>query len=236
MLRPKSGMASNTKVTSKTVNNLESIPTSNYQLVKKQNEKNKKQIELKSKIDIPIDDSTRLLKKEKIKQILIKEETKLLIQPVKEESKKSIPANSKSKEKAHKKTLSEIPKTISNLDTSEQEEDDDVMFSVSYNNRIHNKNTKFMNLKKKNDAMTYENDSLYEDNIPKKKRPVDEYAKTDINNTTYQGYNVLNFSKHVSPVIKSHRPPSENLSTDKGIDPLITEEGNLKDQSKILVN
>jgi hypothetical protein len=232
MLRSKTGMSNNTKVTSKTINNIESIPTSNYQLVKKQNEKNKKQIELKSKIDIPIDDHNRVIKKEKIKQLIIKEENNLIINP-REESKKSGYQHSKSKEKQHKKTLSEVPKTISNLDTSEQEDEDDAMFSISYNNRNHNKNTKFMNLKKKNEALTYENDSLFEENLPKKKKNFADYAKTDVNNSNSQGYNLLNYSKQISPVIRSKGPPSDNISTDK-IDNLMTDEVFMRDQSNIL--
>ena len=70
MLRQKIGMPINSKMASKTINNIESSKTSNYQITKKQHDKNKKQIELKSKIDIPIDDHNRAIKKEKIKQEL----------------------------------------------------------------------------------------------------------------------------------------------------------------------
>ena len=234
MIRGKPGVVNTVKMASKTINNIETSNTSNYQLAKKQHEKNKKQIELKSKIDIPIDDHNRAIKKEKIKQLVIKEEPNVSYNPIKEESKKAvISLVSKSKEKTHKKTLSEVPKTISNLDTSEQEEEDEVMFSVSYNNRMNNKNTKFMNLKKKNEAVTYENDSLFEENFGKKKKIVGDYAKTDVNNTTSQGYNLLNYSKHISPVLKSKRPTSENLSIDR-IDNLMTDDAFMKDQRKNL--
>ena len=233
MLRSKNGMFNNTKIASKTANNIDSSNTSNYQITKKQHDKNKKQIELKSKIDIPIDDHNIAIKKEKIKQLVIKEEPQNhnMYNQTREESKRGNNI-SKSKEKVHKKTLSEIPKTISNLDTSEQEDDDDVMISVSYNNRLHNKNTKFMNLKKKNEALTNENDSLFEEKIKKNKINGD-YSKTDINNNNNsKGYNLLNYSKQISPFLKPKRPTSENnISSDK-MENLMTDDAFMKDQSK----
>lgn len=238
MLRQKIGMPINSKMASKTINNIESSKTSNYQITKKQHDKNKKQIELKSKIDIPIDDHNRAIKKEKIKQLLIKDESHINqgYNQVREETKR---ANlSKSKEKVHKKTLSEIPKTMSNLDTSEQEdeEEDEELISVSYNNRLQHKNTKFMNLKKKNEALTYENASLFEEPLGKKK-VLGDYSKTDMNQNSSKGYNLLNYSKQISPFLKSKRPTTENnnLSTEK-IENLITDYVFMKDQSRISIN
>ena len=232
MLRTKTGIAGNTKIASKTINNLESANTSNYQLTKKQHDKNKKQIELKSKIDIPIDDNNRAFKKEKLKQFVIKEELNVTYNQFREESKKMQRVHSKSREKIHKKTLSEIPKTMSNLDTSEQEEEDEGMFSVSYNNRLNNKNNRFMNLRKKNEILTYENDSLQDENHSKKKKGQVDYSKSDINNTTSQGYNLLNYSKQINPVMMSKGLITENFSTDK-LDNLMTDEVFMKDHSKV---
>jgi hypothetical protein len=234
MLRTKAGNTGNNKIGSKTVNNIESANTSNYQLTKKQHDKNKKQIELKSKIDIPIDDNNRAFKKERLKQIVIKEELNVTYNQLREESKKFHRVQSKSREKTHKKTLSEIPKTNSNLDTSEQEDEDEAMFSVSYNNRLNNKNNKFMNLRKKNEILTYENDSLLEENLNKKKKSLVDYSKSDANNNTSQGYNYLNYSKQINPVIISKGLITENFSTDK-MDNLMTDEVFMKDQSKTYI-
>ena len=217
MNRPKTGTTTNGKIGSKTISNIESTNTSSYQITKK-HDKNKKQIELKSKIDIPINDHNR--KKTEQKSIYLKDDSQnkiIYVQP-REESKKEN-KSSKSKEKGHKKTLSEVPKTISNLDTSEQEDEDDALFSVSYNNKLlNNKNNKYMNLKKKNDPLTYENDSLFEENIKKSKA---NNSKTDVIN---------NQNKKISPLKTNKKMTSEYVSNEK-TDNLVTDDAFTKDQS-----
>ena len=223
MIRPKTGLSNNARMASKTINNINTTNTSNYQISKKQNDKNKKQIELKSKIDIPIDDHNTEIKKEKIKQ-LIQDEFKR-----REESKRGYNI-SKSKEKVHLKTLSEIPKTMSNIDTSEHEDEHEDLISVSYNNRLHNKNSKFMNLKKKNENLTLENESIIEENSKKKTKILVDYSKTDTSHSQNKtkGYNLLNYRKHISPFLKSK---ITEIEAEK-IENLVTDDVFMKDHSR----
>jgi len=87
-----------------------------------------------------------------------------------------------------------------------------------------------MNLKKKNQALTYENDSIYEEKeIFMKSTKTNIYSKTDVTQHNTPNYNLISYSKNVSPVLKSKKVTNENISTEK-IDHFVTEEVFLKDQ------